>query len=1079
ATVPLSFSQRRLWFLEQMQPGTSVHHLYLSHWLEGRLDTGALEAAFTEIVRRHEVLRTTFGIADGEPVQVVGEAAPVSMPITDLTHLPEDNRESEAIWLAGEDHRRPMDLARGPLFRPALYRVSVDRHLLLVTVHHLIWDGWCEGLLMQELSALYGALAAGQPSALPDLPVQYGDYALWQQSAMEQETLQRQLAYWKQQLAGKLPILQLPTDRPRPALKTYRGGGYPLRFPLALLERLHAFSRKEGATLFMTLEAAWATLLHRYSGQDDILVGTPIAGRTRKELEHLAGFFVNNLVLRNNLSGDPSFRELLARVREVALGSFANQDLPFEKLVEELQPERKLSHTPLFQVMFTMESYGEAQGSLPGLTLGPARVETRSAQFDLMLYMQERSSGLLGFVEYNADLFDESTIARMIAHFGNLLEAAVANPEERIGSLALLSEAERRQILTGWNDTRTDYPLDHCLHELVEAQVDRTPDAVAVAFEGHSLTYRELNQRANQLAHCLRRHGVGPDVLVGICVERSLEMVVGLLGVLKAGGAYVPLDPSYPHDRLAHMLSDSGVGLLLTQQHLLQRLPAHTARAICLDTDWAPIAQESDANPASGAGPENLAYMIYTSGSTGKPKGALNAHRGICNRLLWMQDEYGLNETDRVLQKTPFSFDVSVWEFFWPLLTGATLVVARPGGHQDAAHLVSLIQSAGITTLHFVPSMLQAFLEEPGVEACSTLRRVICSGEALPYDLQERFFSRLESAELHNLYGPTEAAVDVTYWACQRHSDRQIVPIGRPVANTQIYILDKQMQPVPVMVPGELHIGGVQVGRGYWRRPELTAERFISDPFGGGERLYKTGDLARFLPDGTIEYLGRLDQQVKIRGFRIELGEIEATLEAHPAVRQALVTVYEPAENDRRLAAYLVPHAAADLSIDQIRAFLRERLPEYMVPSAFVPLDAMPLTPNGKVDRKALPAPTESQPAAGRAYEAPQGRVEQTIAGVWQEVLRVERVGVNENFFDLGGHSLLLVKVLHRLQELLKPDLTIVDLFNNPTVTSLAKHLGEANTGSESLQEARGRAERQKQALLRQKQLAERRRTDG
>jgi amino acid adenylation domain-containing protein len=847
------------------------------------------------------------------------------------------------------------------------------------------------------------------------------------------EVLKSHLSYWKQRIGDSPPVLALPTDRPRLVVQTFRGKIRGFTLPHSLTESLKALSHNEKVSLFMTLLAAFQVLLHRYAGQKDILVGTLI--RTT------AGF-VNTLLLRTDASGDPSFRELLGRVREVVLGAYAHEDLSFEQLVEELQLGRghASNHRSVFQVMFALK---DAQMPADGIDdFSPGDPHSRTANMDLALLMEETVQGVKGSVQYNADQFEDATIARMAGHLETLLLGIVANPDRRLSMLPLLTEEERHQLLVEWNDTEKDYPKESCIHELVEAQVERTPDAVAVVFEGQELTYHELNAEANQLAHYLKKHGVGPEVLVGICMERSLEMVIGLLGVLKAGGAYVPLDPTYPKKSLAFMLEDTQVPVLLTQERRLEMLPEHGAKVVCLDTDWEVIAQESEEDPASQATADNLAYVIYTSGSTGKPKGAMNTHGGIYNRLLWMQEAYQLTEADRVLQKTPFSFDVSVWEFFWPLMTGSCLIVARPEGHRNSGYLLELIAAQKITTLHFVPSMLQVFLEDQGLETCSCLRRVICSGEALPQDLQERLFACL-AAELHNLYGPTEAAVDVTYWACERESNRQTVPIGRPIANTQMYILDRHLQPVPVGVPGELHIGGVGLARGYLNRAELTAEKFIANPFSSevGARLYKTGDLARYLPDGNIEFLGRLDHQVKIRGFRIEPGEIEAALADHPGVRQRVVIVREDEPGEKRLVAYVVLKQEPLPTTSELRSFLKERLPDYMVPSAFVLLDKMPLSPNGKVDRRALPAPDSARPQLEKAFVPPRTGLEHLLSAMWQSILGIEQIGIDDNFFELGGSSIQAAAFINKIQEKLAEIIHLVAIFDAPTVADFASYL--------------------------------------
>jgi amino acid adenylation domain-containing protein len=1042
--LPLSFAQQRLWFLDQMEPDTAAYNIPIAVRLTGRLDREAMERALREIVQRHETLRTSFPAVDGQPVQAIAAGVTLTLPVTDLRDLPGAQREARARELASEEARRPFCLTTGPVLRAGLLQLGAEEHVLLLTMHHIAADGWSMGVLVRELTTLYEAYLDGRPSPLTDLPIQYADYASWQRNWLQGEVLERQLDYWKQQLAG-VPVLQLTTDYPRPAVQSFRGATQSLHLSKSLLDGLKALSRQAESTLFMTLTAAFQALLSRYTGQDDVSVGTPVANRNRMETEGLIGFFANTLVIRTSLAGNPSFRELLARVREVTLGAYTHQDVPFEKLVETVQPERSLSHHPLFQVLFALQNAPGAQAELPGLTLGGFPSDTKTAKFDLELSMGESDAGLEGEITYCTDLFDSATITRMIGHWQHLLEAIAANPDLRVADLPLLTPDEG-QVLARWNETAAPYPPDACVHQLVEAQAERTPEAVAVAFGTESLTYRELNRRANQLAHDLRRRGVGPEVLVGVCVERSLEMVVALLAVLKAGGAYVPVDPAYPAERIAYMLADAQVPVLLTQARLAGRLAEAGAHLLVLDGTEQPWAGESDANPDSGVTAENLAYVIYTSGSTGKPKGVMNEHRGICNRLFWMQERYPLTPEDVVLQKTPYSFDVSVPEFFGTLLAGARLVMAEPGGHQDPAYLARVIQERGVTQCHFVPSMLQVFLDEPGLEeSCRSLRRVLASGEALSYELQERFFRRL-SADLLNLYGPTEAAVEVSYWPCERGGARRTVPIGYPVANVPLYVLDPAMQPVPVGVPGELYIGGVAVARGYWNRPELTAERFVPNPLGPG-RLYRTGDRARWLPDGAIEYLGRLDYQVKVRGLRIELGEIEAVLAQHPSIREAVVLAREDQPGNQRLVAYLVPKAEAQVEVGDLRQFLQTTLPEYMVPAAFVPLPALPLTTSGKVDRRALPAPEVGQ---GVLFEAPRTATERALAEIWADLLKVERVGIHDNFFDLGGHSLLVTQLGSRIRTGLKADISLRQLFEGPTVAQMAEVVEQSRSRGEA-----------------------------
>jgi amino acid adenylation domain-containing protein len=793
-------------------------------------------------------------------------------------------------------------------------------------------------------------------------------------------------------------VLELPTDRPRPPFQTFLGAQKGFVISQGLNESLHLLSRREDVTLFMTLLAAFQTLLLRYSGQDDIAVGSPIANRNRVEVEGMIGFFVNTLVLRTDLRGNPSFRELLGRVREVALGGYAHHHIPFEKLVEELNPERNTSHTTLFQVMLVLQNaFGEVP-EFPGLSIEPFAVGTDTAKFDLTLYLREDAGGMRGNWEYNTDLFDGPTIERMIGHFLTLLEGIVVNPDLRLSALPLLTEAERYQLLVEWNDTKRDYPKDKCIHELFEKQVERTPDAIALIFEDQQLTYRELNRRVNQLAHYLRKHGVGPEVLVGICMERSLEMVIGLLGILKAGGAYVPLDPAYPKERLAFMLEDARVPILLTQEGQLSTMPEYNGHVICLDRDCEKLSRESEVDPVSGVNPGNLAYVIYTSGSTGKPKGVQISHRAVVNFLFSMLKEPGLSENDVLLSVTTLSFDIAALELFLPLITGARTVLVSREMALDGSQLLKRLKEGDATVMQATPATWRLLLEAGWHNKIGL--KMLCGGEALPRDLASQLLERGES--LWNMYGPTET----TIWSMVYRIESKASPmlIGRPIANTQIYILDRNFQLVPVGVAGELCIGGEGLARGYLNRPELTAEKFIEDPFSAvtGARLYRTGDLVRYLPDGNIEFLGRIDHQVKIRGFRIELGEIESVLEQHEAVKEAVVMPREDIPGEKRLVAYLVPNGKQTPSVSLLRQYLKEKLPDYMVPNAFVMLEKFPLTPNGKVDRKALPSPTGLRPELESNYVAPQAEIDRTIAAIWQEVLRLEKIGIHDNFFQVG-----------------------------------------------------------------------------
>jgi amino acid adenylation domain-containing protein/non-ribosomal peptide synthase protein (TIGR01720 family) len=1038
----LSFGQQRLWFLQQLDPRSAAYNLSEGVRLAGPLDALALARALAEVVRRHEALRTVFITVQGQPAQEVMPPTAPFMPRIDLEALTAAARPGEAARLTADLAHTPFDLARGPLLTATLLRLGSEDHVLALVMHHIVSDGWSMGVLVRELTTLYGAFAAGAVPSLPTLPIQYRDFAAWQRGWLTEEILESQIGYWKDRLAGSPTLLELPTDRTRPPVQSFHGSREHLALDPAATAALRDLAREQGATLFMALVAAYAVLLQRATRQSDILIGSPVANRARPETEGLIGFFVNTVVLRIDLEGDPGFRTLLARVREAVLGADAHQDLPFERLVDALDLPRDLSRSPIFQVMLAFQNLPAPEGRPQGLGLSTFGFETRTAQFDLHLSLMESPGGLTGSIEYRTDLFDAVTVRRLARHFEALLRMLAKRPGDPVAALPLLTEEELQQVLVDWNDTAVLWVAGRpSLHRLIEAQVARTPRAHATVYEGEQLTYAELNARANRLARHLRRLGCGPETRVGVAMERSLDLVVALLGILKAGAAYVPLDPDYPAERLAYMLEDSRPAVLVTQQRLLASLPSWGGPVLCLDTASEILAAESPADLDGDLDDRHLAYMIYTSGSTGRPKGAMVHHRGIVNRLLWMQEAYRLTPAETVLQKTPFSFDVSVWEFFWPLLAGARLVLARPGGHRDAHYLAGLIETERVGVLHFVPSMLQVFLEEPEVVRCRSLRLVVASGEALPPDLERRFFQRLPETRLENLYGPTEASVDVTAWSCGP-GDHRSVPIGRPIANTRIHLLDDHLQPVAVGVPGELWIGGVNVGRGYLGRPELTAERFVPDPFTDepGVRIYRTGDLARYRPDGAIEYLGRIDHQVKIRGFRIELGEIEAVLGTHPAVREAAVNVHDH-RGSRRLAAYLVPYQEHSLDLDALRAFLKERLPEYMVPAVFVPLEKLPLSPNGKLDRRALPTTEPDRPDLGDRYTPPRNPVEAELATLWAEVLGIERVGVHDDFFELGGDSIVSIQVTARARQR-GLQLTSRQIFDQPTIAELALTAG-------------------------------------
>ncbi len=1045
--APLSFAQEQFWLVHQMFPGTPVLNLHATLPVRGPLDVATMRRTVNEIVRRHESLRTTFQVDDdGSPMQVVTPELNVDIPVEDLSGLPEEDREAEVRKSARSQASKPIDLGKLPLFNIRLLRMDADEHVLLLTTDHIIFDGWSLQVLVREVAETYDAFHAGRMSPAPTLQVHYPDFAIWQREYLRGELLESLLAYWRTKLAG-VTSPPLPTDRSRQSKLPHVRGSCRLDVSADLKARLVRISRAQDITLHTLMLAAFNVLLQRYCGTDDIAVVAPVANRRRPETHGMVGAFVNTIVLRNDLSGSPTFRQLLSRIHASSLEAFEHEELPFGHVVEAVQPNHDPARFPLVQVMFNylQQVANRRPGRRRELEFGDHQLDSEpaNARLDLALEFVEEEHTLRGTLLYDGALFDTETMERMAEHFVMLLEAVVADPDQPISQLAMMNERERQQLLVDWNDTDRDYANDRCLQQLVESQVTRTPDAVAVVFEDQQLTYRELNARANQLAHYLTRYEIEPDVSVGVCLERSLDMVISLLAILKAGGAYLPLDPDYPSERLRFMVQDSRPAVVLTTKKLTAYAAASDVPVICLDEIGDELALEKHENPSCHNRQDDIAYVIYTSGSTGEPKGVRNTHRAICNRLLWMQDEFQLTAEDRVLQKTPFSFDVSVWEFFWPLMFGARLVVAQPEGHKDARYLIRLIVARQISTLHFVPSMLQLFLEDEQVSQCRSLKRVICSGEALPYQAVERFYSRL-GAELHNLYGPTEAAVDVTHWPCCENQ-AQNVPIGKPIANVQCYLLDSHLNPVPSGIPGELHLGGVQLARDYLNRPELTSEKFIPNPFsnGLGTRLYKTGDLCRYLPDGNLQFLGRIDHQVKIRGNRVELGEIEERLRQHSAVRDVVVVVREEHTGEKRLVSYVVPRGEQPPTTSQWRAYLEQSLPEYMIPATFVSLESLPLSSSGKVNRLALPDVDGQRPELDVEYTAPRTELEQQLAEIWQQLLSVERVGIDDDFFELGGNSLLAFRLASRVHSELSIDLPLIRVMAAPTIANMA-HMIEA-----------------------------------
>ncbi len=1059
-TRPLSFAQQRLWFLDRMEPGNPIYNVAGALRLRGALDRDALERSFSEIIDRHETLRTVFREREGMPEAVIVSAGVWHMTVVDLQTMAKSEREGEAIRLARIDVRRSYDLAQGPLVRATLYVLSEDESILLVGMHHIVSDGWSIGVLMRELSQLYPAFRAGQASPLPPLPIQYGDFADWHRRWLESGALGSQTPYWKEALAAPLPVLEFPLDYSRPPIQTSRGETLAFSIPAQLYDDIKEFSKREKVTQFTTLLAAYQIVLARHSGQDDIVVGTAVANRQRREVADLIGFFVNTIALRTSLSGNPTVREYLDRVRQTTLDAFARQDVPFDRLVEVLKPERSLDRSPIFQTMFVLQNWPLTELELPELIIKRLEIGSRVSRYDLSVDAIEYEGTLRLYFEFNTDLFDPASIQRLVEHYQLMLKAMLANPEQRIGDIPLLTDEESQQVLIQLNETVASYPETSCVHELIEAQAERTPNAEAVRFGDVALSYRELMQRANQLAHRLRAMGVGADTLVGICVERTHEMVIATLAVWKAGGAYVPLDPAYPTERLEYMADDADLVALITESAFENTIPGIRCQVIYVDRDREAIAAEPYTAPVTESQSRNLAYVIYTSGSTGKPKGVLLEHRSLVNFLCAMQREPGLSNTDSLLSVTTLSFDIAGLELYLPLITGARVVLVSREVAIDGVQLAHAIRDTKATIMQATPATWRLLLES-GWRAGNGLT-VLCGGEALSASLASSLLAT--GATVWNLYGPTETTVWSTVHRVR--PDQTPTPIGRPISNTRLYVLDPNMQPVPINVAGELYIGGDGLARGYHKRPDLTADRFVEDPFpadtrthlhsqarieAGPARLYRTGDQVRYRADGTLEYLGRLDHQVKIRGFRIELGEIESILAMHDLVQQAIVVVREDISGDQRLVAYLIANSDISESGESVtnaalRLWLAEHLPQFMIPSAFVMLETFPLTPNGKVDRRALPSPEASGQMASVSFVSPQSGAERAVAEVWCEVLRIERAGTNDNFFDLGGHSLLVVQLQSKLRERFDREMSLMELFRRPTVGAIAEFLSDTES---------------------------------
>ncbi|HEX6289042.1 MAG TPA: amino acid adenylation domain-containing protein [Herpetosiphonaceae bacterium] len=1056
AIFPTSFAQRRFWLLEAYAPALGLCHVSQAYDISGQIDPAVLQRSLDALVARHEALRTTFHATDDLPVQVLATQSTFPLSEIDLRAESATTVEALALDLAAQEAQRPFDLQCGPLVRACLLRRSDDRALLLLTLHKIIADASSIHILMRELASLYSAFATDQTAHLPELPIQYVDVAVWQHQQMEADRLSNQVEYWQRQLAA-LPALELPTDRPRSATPTFSGAVQSRVMSARLSPALEDLARAEDATLFMVLLAAFNVLLYRYSQQTDLAIGTPIVNRNRAEIADVLGVFSNTLVMRSDLSGNPSFRQLLHRVRQVAIQGYTHQDLPFERLIELVQPEPDFSRPALFQAMFMLQP-PVADLAFAGLTLTPQLVSSQAAQFDLNVSVQPATQGLCVAAEYNTHLFDPATIERMLGHFETLLTAIARQPDQRIGVLPMLPDAEYQRILVDWNRTDADYPRTYCLHQLFEAQAARSPERIAVVCDGQQITYAELDRRSNQLARLLRERGVCPDALVAICMERTIDLIVGLLGILKAGGAYVPLDPAYPAERLAYMLSESQATLLLTQAQLMPALPKHSAQIICVDRDWPMVAQQASDPLVPEALPDNLAYVIYTSGSTGKPKGVQIPHRAVVNFLHAMRQRPGLTEQDTLLSVTTISFDIAGLEIFLPLTVGARTVLVSRSAAADADQLLAALASSQATVMQATPATWRLLLDA-GWRGDPTLR-ILCGGEAIPQDLAQQL--RAKAGAVWNMYGPTET----TIWSAATPLGAESVLIGEPIANTQLYILDRQMQPVSVGVPGELFIGGDGLARGYRNRPDLTAERFVPNPFattapaGSGSRMYRTGDLVRYTSNGLIEFVGRIDHQVKVRGFRIELGEIESVLRQHPAVREAIVLVREAgALGAKQIVAYIVEsqeaqeqnneQPAANPKLDsarfsarcapqELRRFLQQRLPDYMVPSGFVPLDTLPQTPNGKIDRQRLLALNVPVSEPDRDIIAPRTPTEELLAGQWAALLGREQVSIHDSFTKLGGNSLLGIRLIAWVRETFQLNVPVRTLFDRPTVAKLA-----------------------------------------
>ncbi|MCC6606157.1 MAG: amino acid adenylation domain-containing protein [Anaerolineae bacterium] len=1064
AQVPLSYVQQRLWVLDQLQPGNPAYNLAVPLRIRGQYQTGALSHSLEQLIQRHEILRTVFDLIDDQPVQIIHQALEVPLAEKDLSHLPPDAREAEAIRLAGEESKRPFNLKDGPLMRTLLLRLDHDDHLLLICMHHIISDDWSMGIFIQEMSQIYEAKARGETAELSELPIQYGDFAHWQRQQFQGALLEKQLAYWQEQLTvsndgqRRLPVLQMPTDRPRPSKQTFVGSKEPVNLPADLSRQLNQLRQQENVTLFMILLAAFQTLLHRYTEQNDLIVGMPIAGRRQSETEGLIGYFVNTLALRTDLSGDPTFRELLQRVRPVVLGALDNQDLPVEKIIELLQPERDLSRPLLFQTMLILRTAPKPALSLPGLEIEPVDAVAHTAPVDLTLSLTDTPKGLVGSLEYNTDLFDPSTMQRFLSHFQVLLEGIVANPDRRLSTLPLLSSLETQQLLHEWNPATPFLWPGTYAHQRFTKQARRAPNKIAVAGDQKSLTYAELNARSNQLAHYLQGLGVKPEITVGLYIPRSVDQSVAMLGVLKAGGAYVPLDPAYPEERLAFMLENANISVLLTQEAVIaaadwQYQSPQPLKIVCLDSEWHLINQEAADEPQAMLHPDNLAYIIYTSGSTGQPKGVSVTHRSLMAYLTAILPPLDIQPEDRVLNFASISFDATTEELYPVWFNGAT-VVLRPERIAPHLEFSEFVAQQRISVLSLPAPFWHEWVYQLSLLAAESPKlpshvRLILLNAAEPAPDRFALWRKFGGDDVRwiNTYGPTEITVTATIYEPTTLGEKEKqwprMPIGRPLVNCTLYVLDTNMKPVPTGVPGRLYIGGSGVTRGYLKRPSLTAERFIPDPFSqlGGARFYDTGDLVRYLSDGNLEFLGRVDHQVKVRGFRVEPGEIEAILAQHPALQENAVQAWPDAGGNNQLVAYVVYGPGQNVSFSDLRHFLSEKLPGYMVPTAFEVLLTLPRLPNGKVDRDRLPKPAPDRTQQKPDYVAPRTDLEEVLASIFAETLNIDEIGIFDDFFERGGHSLIATQVISRIHRIFKIQLPLRALFESPTVAGLTTTL--------------------------------------